>query len=515
MAAVVDAPASRYGPRTLRLIVMTASVLATGMTALDMTIGAVALPYMRGSLSATQDQVGWVLTSYIVATAIVMPASGWLANRFGRKRVYIMAMVGFTVASVLCGLATSLNQEVAFRALQGAFGGPLVPLSQTIVLDTYPRKEHGRAIAIWGFGVVLGPVLGPTLGGYLTEAYGWPWIFFINVPIGIVAISCAIAGLPSSAPRKSARLDRFGFLALAVAVAAVQTMLDRGERQDWFASNEIMIEAAVAALAFYLLIVHTITAKRSFINTELFADRNFVIGTFLIFAFGFIMLPPFALLPAFLQDLRGIPISTVGILLSPRSIGVMLGMLLSGRLLGRIDQRLLMITGLLLIAWGAWDMAGWNASVGNHAVVVNGVVSGFGMGMLYSPLFTVSFATLKSELRVEGTGLFQLLRNVGSSVSIAVFLALFVRNTTIARASIVENVTPYNPAFGSSGLAGMWNLQTPAGLAAIELEISRQAQMIAYVNDFYLLCFIALAMIPLALLLRTRAGSEDEIIVDL
>ncbi len=503
------APAARYGPRILRTVVMTASVLATGMTALDMTIGAVALPYMRGSLSATQDQIGWVLTSYIVATAIVMPASGWLATRYGRKRVFITAMIGFTVASVLSGLATSLNQEVAFRAMQGAFGGPLVPLSQTIVLDTYPRKEHGKAIAIWGFGVVLGPVLGPTLGGYLTEVYGWPWIFYINVPIGIIAISCAMAGLPASAPRKSARLDRFGFLALAIVIAAAQTMLDRGERQDWFASSEILIEAAIAGLAFYFLIVHTMTARRSFINTKLFADRNYAVGIFLIFAFGFILLPPFALLPAFLQDLRGIPISTVGILLSPRSVGVMFGMILGGRLLDRIEPRVLMVGGLLLIAWGGWDMAGWTASVGNEAVVVNGIISGFGMGLLYSPLFTVSFATLKSELRVEATGLFQLMRNVGSSVSVAVFLTLFVRNTTIERATLVESVSPFNPAFGSPNLAGMWNLQTQVGLAAIDREVTRQAQMIAYTNDFYLLGFIALAMIPLALLLRRRAEETN------
>ena len=508
------APAARFGPRTLRIVVMTASVLATGMTALDMTIGAVALPYIRGSLSATQDQIGWVLTSYIVATAIVMPASGWLATRFGRKRVYITAMIGFTVASVLCGLATSLSQEVAFRALQGAFGGPLVPLSQTIVLDTSPRKERGKAISIWGFGVVLGPVLGPTLGGYLTEAYGWPWIFYINVPIGIVAISCALVGLPASAPRKSARLDRFGFLALAIAIAAVQTMLDRGERQDWFASNEILIEAAIAGLALYMLIVHTATARRSFINTEVFADRNFAIGIFLIFAFGFILLPPFILMPAFLQDLRGIPISTVGILLSPRSLGVMFGMVLAGRLLNHVEPRALMVIGLLLVAWGAWDMAGWTASVGNEAVVVNGVISGFGMGLLYSPLFTLSFATLRTALRVEATGLFQLMRNVGSSVSVAVFLTLFVRNTTIGRASIVEHVTPFNPAFGMSNLGGLWNLQTQTGLAAIDHEVTRQAQMIAYVNDFYLLGIIALAMIPLALLLRRREELVEESITD-
>jgi len=489
-------------PETSRGLVMVAAVLGTGMVALDMTIGAVALPHIRGTFSATKDQIGWVLTSYIVATAVMIPASGWLANRFGRKEVYIAALLGFTGASVLCGLAQTLPQEVAFRVLQGMCGAPLVPLAQTMILDAYPTDKHGHAISIWGFGVVLGPILGPTLGGYLTENLGWPWIFYINVPIGAVAITAAVVGLGRRAARPRAKLDLPGFLLLAVGIAAVQTMLDRGERQDWFESPEITVYAVVAGLAGYLLAVHTFTARESFINKEMFKDRNFTVGVILIFAFGFILLPPFALLPPFLQDLRGYQVSEAGLILSPRSIGVMAGMTLSGRLLARLEPRLIMVTGLLLTGWAGWDMAGWTADVGTEAIIWNGVVQGFGMGLVYSPLFTLTFVTLKPELRGEATGIFQLLRNVGSSVAVAVFLTLLVRNTTVNRANLVNSVTDYNEALQSGYLSALWNLNTLEGLAALDAAVTRQAELIAYSNDFYLLCFVTLGMIPLALFLK-------------
>ncbi|MDH3233925.1 MAG: DHA2 family efflux MFS transporter permease subunit [Alphaproteobacteria bacterium] len=489
-------------PGTTRALVMIAAVLGTGMTALDMTIGAVALPHIRGTFSATKDQAGWVLTSYIVATAVMMPASGWLANRFGRKNVYVTALVGFVGASVLCGLAQSLPQEVGFRVLQGLFGAPLVPLAQTMILDAYPTEKHGHAISIWGFGVVLGPILGPTLGGYLTENHGWPWIFYINVPIGAVAIIAAVAGLGRRVSRPRTRLDLPGFLLLAIGIAAIQTMLDRGERADWFQSTEIVMYAVVAGLAAYMLAVHTFTTRASFINKAMFKDRNYTIGVILIFAFGFILMPPFALLPPFLQDLRGYPVSTVGLILSPRSIGVMIGMMLSGRLLAHTEPRFIMITGLLLTAWAGWDMASWTADVGTDAIIWNGAIQGFGMGLIYSPLFTLTFVTLDPKLRGEATGIFQLLRNVGSSMAVAIFLTLLVRNTTINRAGLVTNITEYNEALRSAEIATSWNLTTPQGIAAINAEISRQAELIAYANDFYLLCFVTLGMIPLALFLK-------------
>ncbi|HUT49383.1 MAG TPA: MDR family MFS transporter [Burkholderiales bacterium] len=497
----VAAPAFE-APGSTRALVMIAAVLGTGMTALDMTIGAVALPHIRGTFSATKDQVGWVLTSYIVATAVMIPASGWLANRFGRKEVYITAMVGFTGASVLCGLAQTLPQEVAFRVLQGLFGAPLVPLSQTMILDTYPTEKHGHAISIWGFGVVLGPILGPTLGGYLTENFGWPWIFYINVPIGLVAIMAAVAGLGRRVSRPRTRLDLPGFFMLAISIAAVQTMLDRGGREDWFESTEIVMYAVIAGLAAYTLAVHTFTTRESFINKEIFRDRNFTVGAILIFAFGFILMPPFVLLPPFLQELRGYPVSTVGLILSPRSIGVMVGMMLSGRLLARTEPRIIMIAGLLLTGWSGWDMASWTGDVGTEAIIWNGVIQGFGMGLIYSPIFTLTFVTLNPVLRGEATGIFQLLRNVGSSVAVAVFLTLLVRNTTISRASLVNNITEYNEALRAAEIAAAWSPTTPQGLAAINAEITRQAELIAYANDFYLLCFVTLAMIPLALLLK-------------
>lgn len=500
------APAAET-PGTSPGLVMIAAVVGTGMVALDMTIGAVALPHIRGTFSATKDQVGWVLTSYIVATAVMIPASGWLANRFGRKEVYIAGLIGFTAASVLCGLAQSLPQEVAARVLQGVFGAPLVPLAQTMILDAYPTEKHGHAISIWGFGVVLGPILGPTLGGYLTENHGWPWIFYINVPIGAVAITAAMVGLGRRAARPRTRLDVTGFALLAVAIAALQTMLDRGERLDWFESSEIVTYAVVSGLAAYLLAVHTFTKRESFINLDMFRDRNFAVGAVLIFSFGFILLPPFALLPPFLQDLRGYPVSTVGLILSPRSIGVMAGMMLAGRMLNRVEPRAIMIIGLVLTGWAGWDMAGWTGDVGTSDIIWNGVVQGFGMGLIYSPLFTLTFVTLKPELRGEATGIFQLLRNVGSSVAVAVFLTLLVRNTTINRATLVNNVTDYNELLRSGEVAA-WNPGTPEGIAALNAVVTRQAEVIAYANDFYLLCFITLGMIPLALFLR-RPPARD------
>ncbi len=312
MGGVAATPVQR------RPLVMFAVVLATGMSALDLTIGAVALPHMRGTFSATPDQVSWVLTSYIVATAVVMPLTGWLSMRFGRKRLFLTAIVGFTLASVLCGLASSLSQEVLFRAIQGMFGAPLVPLAQSIVLDTHSREEQGRAMSIWGFGVTLAPIIGPVLGGFLTEAYGWPWIFYINVPLGVVTLIAAIVAIPADPPSQKTKVDGFGIAALALFIACTQLVLDRGERYDWFASAEILIETGLAALGLYLFVVHCMTAERPFLERRLFRDRNYVIGLALVFLFGFILLPPLFMLPIFLQDLRGYPLSTVGLQKSER-----------------------------------------------------------------------------------------------------------------------------------------------------------------------------------------------------
>ena len=487
--------------------VLIAAILATGATALDLTIGTVALPHMRGTFSATPDQIAWVVTSYIVATAVTMPTTGWLSNRFGRRRVYLIAIVGFTVASVLCGMAVTLPQEVAARALQGVFGAPIVPISQMLILESFPKEKQGQALSYWGLGVMLGPVVGPTLGGYLTENFGWPWIYYINVPIGVAAALAVIAGIPRDRPGVRVRFDWTGFGFFAVAVASFQLMLDRGERQDWFESTEIIIEAVVAVLALYMFLVQIATARQPFLDRRLFRDRNFVVGNFLIFLFGFILLPPLVLIPIFLQELKDYPVLTVGWVLSPRSLGVMVGMLIGGRLLSRIDPRYIFTAGLLIVAASGWDMSHWTLSVGRNHVIVSGSVQGIGLGLVYGPLFYLAFLTLPGHLRGQATGLFQLLRNLGSSVAVAIFVFLIFRNTTVNRAGLVQHATPFNRNLG--GTEGQWSVQTLEGLRALDHEITRQAAMIAYNNDYLILTFACLAMVPFGFLFRIRpAGSE-------
>ena len=312
-------------------------MLATVMQVVDTTIVNVALPHMQGSMSATQDQISWVLTSYIVAAAIMTPLTGVLADRMGRRRLFGAAVIGFTLASMLCGAATSLTQLVVFRALQGALGASLVPLSQAVLLDTYPKEKHGSAMALWGMGVMVGPILGPTLGGYLTEYYSWRWAFYINLPVGILALLGIAAFVPEGAKSPKRGFDFFGFALLSISIGALQLMLDRGNALDWFDSAEVVLEAATAALAFYLFMVHMFTADKPFIEPGLFADRNFVAGVLLMFTVGVLLLATMALLPPFLQSLLGFPVITAGYVLAPRGVGTMLAMMIVGRIVGKVD----------------------------------------------------------------------------------------------------------------------------------------------------------------------------------
>ncbi|MDB5604117.1 MAG: drug resistance transporter, EmrB/QacA subfamily, partial [Bradyrhizobium sp.] len=333
-------------------------ILAVIMQALDTTIANVALPYMQGSVSASADQINWVLTSYIVAAAIMTPPSGFLATRFGRKRVLMAAVVGFVIASVLCGIAQSLVEIVAFRLLQGFFGAALVPLGQSVLLDIYTVEERGSAMAVFGISVMVGPVLGPVIGGWLTDHYSWRWVFYINVPLGVLAFAGISFFLRETKTSTAAKLDWLGFGSLSLAIAAMQVFLDRGSQLDWFSSFEILIEAVVCASALYIFLVHTFTAKNSFVNPRLFLDRNFSVGVLFIFIVGITYLASLALLTPYLQTLMGYPVVTAGIVMGPRGLGTMACMFLVGRLIGRIDTRLLLMIGLLLTAWAMYDMTG-------------------------------------------------------------------------------------------------------------------------------------------------------------
>ena len=484
-------------------------MLATIMQALDTTIANVALPYMQGTLSATLDQINWVLTSYIVAAAIMTPVTGFLAARFGRKRLFLVTVAGFTAASVLCGMAASLSQMVLFRLLQGVFGAPLVPLSQSVLLDSYPREQHGSAMAMWGVGVMVGPILGPTLGGWLTEYYNWRWVFYINLPVGILTFLGLSAFLSETVKNVELSFDWFGFLMLSLAIGSLQMMLDRGEQLDWFGSREIVIETALAGLAFYLFLVHTFTSDRPFISPAMFRDRNFAVGLFFIFVVGIILLATLALLTPYLQNLMGYPVLTAGTVLAPRGIGTMVAMMIVGRLIARVDPRLLVLFGLVLTAAVLWEMTGFTPDVSKWTLVRTGIVQGLGLGFMFVPLSTITFATLAPAYRTQGTALFSLLRNLGSSIGISFVTFLLARNTQIMHADLAAHVTPFNQALREGAAARIWNLGTLAGRAALDGEITRQATIVAYANDFKLMMLVTLAAMPMIVLLRKARAPSD------
>lgn len=494
-------------PNSTRVAVTVCVILATLMQALDTTIANVALPYIQGSVSASQDEIAWVLTSYIVAAAIMTPPTGYLTSRFGLKRIFLFSVAGFTAASVLCGLAQSLVEIVLFRILQGLFGASLVPLSQTVLMNIKSKERQGSAIALWGVAVMAGPVLGPVLGGWLTQTYGWRYVFYINVPIGVLAFIGMMTFLSDTARNAVAKLDWFGFATLSVAIAAMQVLLDRGEELDWFGSSEIVIEAILAASAFYLFLVHTFTSEEPFVRPSLFRDRNFSAGLIFIAIIGLTYYASLALQPPYLQNLMNYPIVTAGLVLGPRGIGTMAAMMIVGRLIGRVDTRLLLGLGLGLTAWSFFRMAGWTPDVSQTTIVAVGIVQGIGLGFIFVPLSVVTLSTLAPEQRAEGAGIYSLSRNIGSSVGISVVNSLLTTNTQINHAEIARSVTDVNPAFDGT-IARLWDPVTEAGRAALDVVVTQQAQIIAYIDDYKLLMILTLAAIPLLVIFEKAQHSS-------
>jgi DHA2 family multidrug resistance protein len=485
-------------PRWITATVMLATVIQT----VDSTIANVALPRMQGTFGATQEQIAWVLTSYIVASAICMPLTGFLASRIGRKRVFVGSVIGFTVASMLCGAAASLEQIVAFRLMQGVFGACLVPLSQSVLLDTWPRDRHAAAMAAWGIGVMIGPIMGPTLGGWLTEHYNWRWVFYINLPLGIASALGLLVYLPRDRPDPARRFDLTGFAFLAIGLASLQLMLDRGATLDWFASREIVLEAGLAALCLYLFVAHIFTHPEPFIEPALFADRNFSAGLVLAFAIGIVLLATMTLLPPFLQNIAGYPVLDIGIALAPRGFGTMAAMLVVGRIGNHIDPRILIALGFGLTAYSLHDMAGFDLDVQMSAIVRTGVVQGLGIGFVFSPLTAVTFASLPARHRNEGTALFSLVRSIGSSIGISVVVSQLSRNVQANHAALSEHVDPARLALRLAIEAGTWRLDTVEGLAALDAELTRQASTLAFLQDFRMMMWVSIAAIPMVLLLR-------------
>jgi DHA2 family multidrug resistance protein len=495
--------------RMITLSIMLATILQT----LDSTIANVALPHMQGTLSASQDQIAWVLTAYIVAAAIATPLTGWVVDRFGQKNVFLASIAGFTLASMLCGLSNSLAQIVAARLLQGVFGAALVPLSQAVLLDINPKEKQGSAMAIWGMGVMVGPILGPTLGGWLTDSYSWRWVFFINVPIGLLASYGMWRYIrPVPGPRRQ-RFDVFGFATLSLLIGALQLLLDRGQQNDWFSSTETWIEVIVMIVMATYFTAHTLMtpAHKSFVDFRLFRNQNFVTGTLFIFIVGLVLYATRALIPTMLETLLDYPVATTGLVTAPSGVGTMLTMLIAGRLIGRVDLRLMLFVGFTVTAVSLWQMAHYSLDLAPADIIWPGVIQGIGMGMVFVPLSAATFATLSPEMRAQGTALFSLVRNIGSSIGISLVQTMLVRNTVIAHASLTERLTTSNPAWQNPAVARAYDLSTLGGAAFLDGSVTQQAAMMAYIDDFWLMLFLTLAVIPLLLFIRPPAARAAEV----
>jgi MFS transporter, DHA2 family, multidrug resistance protein len=488
---------------TITVLVLVAAMMQT----LDTTIVNVALPYVQGSVAASSDQITWVLTSYITMAAIMTPPTGFLVARFGLKRLFIVSTLGFTLTSMLCGMADSLTQIVVFRAVQGAFGAAMIPLAQTVLLTIYPKERHGFAMALYGVGVVVGPVLGPVIGGWLTENYTWRYVFYINGPLGIITFIGMMMFLPESPRNGPQKFDWFGFGTLSLAIGALQILLDRGEIKDWFGSSEIVIEALIASSAFYLFLVHTMTAERPFVRPALFRDRNLVAGAIFSVVTFITLYASLALQPPYLQDLMNYPVFTAGLVMGPRGVGTMVGTLLVGRFVGKVDTRLLLAIGLGLTAWAFYVMMGWTPDVSEREIIVTGLLQGAGSGVLFVPLSAVTLSTLAPEDRPDGASVFSLSRSLGSSIGISVFTALLTTNTEINHADISANITPVNRAFQDPSIAQFLSPVTAAGRAALDALVTQQAQVIAYIDDYKLLMIATLALFALLVIFKKSSGS--------
>ena len=478
-----------------------AIMVAVIMQVLDTTIANVALPHMRASLGASQDEINWVLTSYIVAAAIATPLTGWFSDRLGRHNLMLIAVVGFTGASLLCGVATSLPQMVIFRVMQGIFGAVLVPLAQATMMDINPRERLGQAMAIFGAGIMFGPIIGPTLGGWLTETFNWRFVFLVNLPVGITAFLMLFALMPRSAI-KIRKFDFFGFGMLAIAVASLQLLLDRGQGAGWFDSPEIWAYLILAISGLWVFAVHCLTADNPFLDMGMFKDRNFVTGLVLILMTGITLFSGLALLPPMLQSLMGFPVIETGLLMGPRGIGTMVSMIVVGRLVAKYDPRYLVIAGTLLMGYSLYMMTEFDVVMGTGPILLSGFLQGIGMGFVFVPLNSLAFATINAKYRVDATSMFSLIRNVGQGVGISIVTLVLAQMQVTNYGELAERITldsgPVRDLAAAYG--GFMNI-----VGTLNGLISQQAAMLAFLDDFHLMMILTFASLPLVFLLRKPA----------
>src|SRR5215208_1232212 len=486
-----------------RFLTLTTVVLASSLYGTALLTTSTILPQMQGAMSATQDEIAWVMTFNILATAIVTPMTGWLTARFGAKRVMVWSIGIFTLATLLCGMSQSLEMLVFWRILQGGAGAPVVPLSQTILLNTFPRRQHTFVLGLFGMAVAVAPVFGPILGGYLAESLSWRWAFYMLVPVGVAALIGMQLTLRTDTLPARVRFDWTGFLALAAALAAVQLVLARGVRLDWFDSTEIVIECLVAGIAFYIFVLHSLTTREPFLNLKLLTDRNYAIGLVLVTIYGMLNFTPMVLLPPLLQQHVGFSDALVGQVIGSRGVGMTIGFLTAG-MMTRIDPRISMALGFSLQTLAGLWMLTFDLNVTMDILVLSSAIQGFAVGMVWVPMTVVAFDTLAAKDRAEASSVFHLLRNIGSSFFISASVAQIVLATGANYSRMTAMITPYNPALAMSGMTGAWTFDTVPGLAKVSNEIARQAAMIGYLNAFMMYTVASGLAVAFVLIVRRR-----------
>ncbi len=492
-----------------RGLITLAVMLGTIVDVIDSTVVNVAIPYVQGSMAVSQDMVIWVLTSYIAATALMTPPTAFLAARLGRKRLYLISMGGFTFFSILCGMAQSIEQIVLFRVLQGVFGASLIPLSQTTLLDVYPPEKHGFATGIWGTGIMVAPVIGPTLGGYLTDYLNWRWVFYINVPVGLLALLLIWLYVPEETTEQPRPFDGLGFVLFGIGIIALQVMLDRGENRDWLSHPEIKIELGLVIFGFYTYFVHALTTpKTPYFNLRVFQDWNVTVGNLLMFVAGALLYATMSLLPPMLHNLLDYPVATAGLVLAPRGGGTFISMMLSGLLVSRIDPRALLVLGFALSGAGLMIMRRYDLYMDAEMVIWSGFVQGLGLGFIFVPLATITLATVPQELRTDASSVFNLMRSLGGSFGISIMTSVLVRRGQMHHEVLATNINPQNHFMYSPLLPQVWNPIDPHGAAALNAELTRQSAMLSYMDTFHLLMVLSLLCILLTLTLRKPEGFQ-------
>ena len=510
-----DTGVAEWRPSFNPWLIAVSVMLATFMEVLDTSVATVALPHIAGTLSATTDEATWVLTSYLISNAIVLPTSGWLGNRFGRRRYQLASVLVFTLASMLCGASTSLGMLIAARVVQGAAGGGLQPVSQAVLLESFPPRRRGAAMAAYGMGIIVAPLVGPLLGGWLTDNYSWRWIFYVNVPIGLLAlfmINRFVEDPPYIKRSAASAIDYVGLGFLAVWLAALQVMLDKGQEADWFGAVWVRWFAVVAVVFLVAFIVRELRTDDPIVDLRVLRNRNLAVGTFLIGLIGVVIYGTTALLPLFLQELLGYPALQSGIAVAPRGIGAILSMIIAARLVGRIDSRVLVSVGIVIRAASLFMLGNLSLSAGMSNIVWPNIVNGFANGFLFVPLTTMTMETLPQDLIGHGTGLYNLLRNVGASFGISMVATMLARDAQKHQAIMVGDMNPYNPAYSQMLLQLQHSLAITAR-QAVDMAygiLVKQATLLAYVDDFRLLAFLTLFCLPFVLLFqrsRLRKGA--------